>query len=317
MSDKPLVTVICATYNQASYIKDALEGFLKQQTEFPFEVLIHDDASTDGTQEILYDYMRKYPNFKVFFEKENKYANPPRGGYFQGLLEKHAQGKYIAQCEGDDFWTDKCKLQRQFDYMESHPECVCCGHASLAVDSENTDNIIFKIGYGNNPCSVTTEMVINNINMQTATLFYRKGLGEKYSSEWGISSVIGDIPWLVWLCENGDVHYDPSVASVYRSMSIGSYSAENSRDILVMRNRQLIELFDALDVFTERKYSDAILDREAQYAYRGARYGGLKFLSKGNPGYKVRSRISIKKWVFLLVLNTYYSLKGKATHYNL
>jgi len=121
MNDKPLVTVVCATYNQSSYIRDALDGFLKQKTEFPVEVLVHDDASTDGTQEILLSYEREFPNVKVFYENKNQYDNRPNGGYFQGLLERHARGKYIAQCEGDDFWTDTHKLQHQFDYMESHP----------------------------------------------------------------------------------------------------------------------------------------------------------------------------------------------------
>jgi len=310
MSDKPLVTIVCATYNQASYIRDALDGFLAQQTTFPFEVLVHDDASTDGTQEILRGYQSKHPHVKVFYEEENQYESRPKGGYFQGFLEGFAQGKYIAQCEGDDFWTDTKKLQRQYDYMESHPECVCCGHASLAVDSQDTNKVLSKIGYGDKPSSVTAEMIINNIKMQTATLFYRKGLGTRYSSEWDVIDVIGDIPWLVWLCENGDVHYDPLVSSAYRSMSVGSYSAEDNRDKLAKRNRQLIELFESIDLLTGQKYRDAIQAKKAGYAYRGAVYGGLRFLSKGNPGYSVRGKIGLKRWAYLLALNTSSRLRG-------
>ena len=310
MNGKPSVTVVCATYNQASYIRDALDGFLAQQTTFPIEVLVHDDASTDGTQEVLRGYEREHPNIKVFYEKKNRYANLPRGGYFQGFLEEHAQGKYIAQCEGDDFWIDRHKLQKQYDYLENHPECVCCGHASLAVDSENTDKVLSKIGYGSDPCNITPEMVIVNIRMQTATLFYRKGLGTRYSSEWNIPGVIGDIPWLVWLCENGEVRYDPMEASAYRSMSVGSYSAEQNRDVLAKRNRQLIELFEAMDLLTGQKYSDVIQKKEADYAYRGAVCGGFKFLSKGNPGYRVRGRLGIKRWIYLLIWIAYYKLRG-------
>ena len=130
MNIKPLVSVISLTFNQEKYIKDCIEGILAQQTDFPIEVLVFDDASTDHTSDILRLYAKNYPTIiKPTIYSENNFS---RGLGFVGLYEgfEKAQGKYIAICEGDDFWTDPNKLQRQVNYMESHPDCYFTFHRS-------------------------------------------------------------------------------------------------------------------------------------------------------------------------------------------
>lgn len=124
--DKPLVSISCITYNHAPYIKDALEGFVSQKTDFPFEVLIHDDCSTDGTTEIIKEYARKYPDvIKPLYEKENQYQNgKPAGSNVWNL--PRAQGKYIALCEGDDYWKDPDKLRKQVEFLEANPDYGMC-----------------------------------------------------------------------------------------------------------------------------------------------------------------------------------------------
>lgn len=120
---EPLVSVVMITYNHAPYITQAIEGVLQQKTNFPFELVIGEDCSTDGTREIVFEYQKKYPDIiRVITSEQNVGAT--RNLY---RTEKNCRGKYIAYCEGDDYWHRPDKLQKQVDYMENHPECglVC------------------------------------------------------------------------------------------------------------------------------------------------------------------------------------------------
>lgn len=122
-----IVSIITLTYNHEPYIRECLDGILMQQTSFKFESLIHDDASTDNTANIIREYATKYPNIiKPIYQTENQYSQKvPIGCTY---LYPRAQGKYIALCEGDDYWTDPLKLQKQVDFLESHPDYVMCSH---------------------------------------------------------------------------------------------------------------------------------------------------------------------------------------------
>lgn len=128
---KPLVTIWSIVYNQAQFIRESLDGFVMQQTDFPFQVIVHDDASTDGTTDIIMEYAERYPDIiKPMIEKENQWKN---GGlkHIIGILNStHRDSKYLAFCEGDDFWTDPHKLQTQVDFLESHPDYSMCFHSA-------------------------------------------------------------------------------------------------------------------------------------------------------------------------------------------
>lgn len=131
-----LVSISCITYNHAPYIRECLDGFMMQQTNFPFEVLIHDDASTDGTTEIIREYAEKYPDIiKPLYEEKNQWVKGRRGSAVFNF--PRAQGKYIALCEGDDYWTDPLKLQKQVDFLESHPDYVMCTHHFNTYNQED------------------------------------------------------------------------------------------------------------------------------------------------------------------------------------
>lgn len=121
-----VVSVACITYNHAPYIRQCLEGFLMQKTNFPIEIIVHDDASTDGTDDIIREYALKYPElFKVILQEENQYS---KGVDVLSLVFERSAGKYIALCEGDDYWTDPLKLQKQVDYLEENVDFVMCSH---------------------------------------------------------------------------------------------------------------------------------------------------------------------------------------------
>jgi glycosyltransferase involved in cell wall biosynthesis len=138
--EQPMVTVWCLTYNQKDYIRDALDGFVMQETNFSYEVIVHDDASTDGTTDIINEYATNYPKIiKPVIETENQWQ---RGGlkHIVAIMNEHYRhGKYIAFCERDDFWTDSRKLQRQVDFLESHPDYSMCFHS--AKKKYETDTI--------------------------------------------------------------------------------------------------------------------------------------------------------------------------------
>ncbi|MCI3946244.1 glycosyltransferase [Pseudomonas syringae] len=128
----PLLSIVCPAYNQEAFIAQALDSFLSQQTRFTYEILINDDASTDGTARIIAQYAERYPTIiRPFYQQVNQYS--------QGLpcvpgLFAKARGRYIAYCEADDYWTDPCKLQLQVDFLERHPDCVITYHDAFAFD---------------------------------------------------------------------------------------------------------------------------------------------------------------------------------------
>lgn len=121
------VSIVCITYNHAPYIRDALEGFVRQQTDFPFEVLVHDDASTDGTADIIREYAARYPALiRPVFQERNRYSEG--AAIAREFLFPLIRGRYVALCEGDDYWTDPRKLQKQVEALEAHPEVDICAH---------------------------------------------------------------------------------------------------------------------------------------------------------------------------------------------
>lgn len=132
------VSVYCLAYNHEKYIRKSLDGFVNQITDFNFEVWVHDDASIDHTAEIICEYADKYPDIiKPIYQKENQYS---KGINIWNYIYPQLQGKYIACCEGDDYWNDPYKLQKQFDAMEAHPECSLSTHKVQCCNEDGTPN---------------------------------------------------------------------------------------------------------------------------------------------------------------------------------
>jgi len=130
----PVVSIFCITYQHVNFIRDAIEGFLMQETTFPVEILIHDDASTDGTADIVREYQAKYPQLiRTVLQTENQYSQGNKPGKFLNPL---VRGEFIALCEGDDYWTDPEKLQIQVSFLERHLEYSMCGHNAAVVDAK-------------------------------------------------------------------------------------------------------------------------------------------------------------------------------------
>ena len=220
---KPLVSISCTAYNHAQFIRQCLDGFVMQKATFHFEVLIHDDASTDGTQDIIREYEVKYPEIiKPIYQKVNQYSKGiPIGVTFN---MPRAQGKYIALCEGDDYWTDPYKLQKQVDFLENHPDYVMCSHKwdeFLEGKEEMT--------YGN-PTYVNQEGETYDLNdfvhgkwccQPLTVVFKQEALDMQYYSQYKRAK---DITLFYALLKHGKGYCFPDVMATYRIHSKGIWS---------------------------------------------------------------------------------------------
>lgn len=221
MNEEVLVSISCLTYNHAPYIKDCLNGFLIQKTNFKYEVLIHDDASNDGTKEIIEEYQLKYPDiFFPIFQTENQFSKGHKG-FNQKYNYPRARGKYIALCEGDDYWTDPLKLQKQVDFLEKNLDCSLCFHASRSIRDNNIENfIIHKPKDIPNDKKFDVKDVIlggGGFMATNSMVFHSKYILDL--PDWVDRAPVGDLPLMLILSSKGRIGLINEVMSVYRVMS--------------------------------------------------------------------------------------------------
>jgi len=215
--DKPLVSICCITYNHEKYIKQCIDGFLVQKTSFDFEILIYDDASNDGTSEIIKSYQLNYPNLiKPIINEINQYSLGIRG-IFAKYTFNRAKGKYIAICEGDDYWTDPLKLQKQVDFLEENQDYSMCFHNAL-FKYETKNYTINQIKIKDK--DYTSDELLKNWVVPTASIIFNKNL---FNFNYFNSNYIvnGDIFIVLISAEVGNVRGFKDVMSTYRIQNKG------------------------------------------------------------------------------------------------
>ena len=208
MKENILVSVITLAYNHEKYIRQCLEGIVHQKANFKFELIIHDDASTDKTADIIRKYQEKFPDIvKPIFQKENQYSR--EGNIGQRFLYPKVQGKYIAECEGDDYWTDLNKLQRQVDFLEKNPSYIASTENALILYTQTGDTSLFS---DEPERTFNLDDLLIKRRFPTASIVYRASAIKFFFN----SKVIVDtILWGI-LSQHGLIHYNPIVSSVYR-----------------------------------------------------------------------------------------------------
>lgn len=221
---QPLVSILCATYNQEKYIAQTIEGFLLQKVNFPIEIIIHDDASTDGTADIIRKYEAEHPDLiKGIYQTENQYSK--RVDIWAKFLYSKAQGKYFAECEGDDYWTDPSKLQRQVDFLESHPDYILSHTAFKYYDQNNgvfleDQSIKRNLEIQEKELEKLSLLILdrNQYRIQTVTILYKSELWSLITDSFAMSKYffMGDTQLYFFASKFGKIHYDPTVTSVYR-----------------------------------------------------------------------------------------------------
>lgn len=258
VNDDVLVSINCITYNHEKYIKRAIESFLMQKTNFKFEIVIGEDCSTDNTKKIIEDYIKKYPNkIRMITDKENV------GARKNGLrIHNVSKGKYIAVCEGDDYWTNPNKLQKQVDYMEQNPECTMVFHNAEKLNdvSKKSEGTMINENIGDKKCDISD--IIDFRFIPTASIMYRKYTKDNLP-EWYMTAVVGDLASNLIVTSYGYAYYINEVMSVYRVGNINS--AVGMWDIQqkfinqkIERCKKFIDIFDNFNKFDNYRNNEAI-----------------------------------------------------------
>lgn len=272
MNERIAVTILCTAYNHERYIRDALEGFVMQKTSFPFEVLVHDDASTDKTADIIREYEGKYPDIiKPIYQTENQHSK--KIPITRTFLLPRAQGKYIALCEGDDYWTDPMKLQKQYDFMEANPEYSMCACSTIWLD--------MRTGKTSQRCRTELEkdVSLEEIILETkgrvfqyATVFIK---AEVYKSlpEWTRLFHLLDAPLAMHAALCGKVRMLPDTMAVYRNHAAGSWTARIDQNVECKTTalQYMIDGLQAMNEATDYVYNDVICLRIKRHKYNIAR----------------------------------------------
>lgn len=258
---EPLVCIRCITFNHEPYIRDALEGFVMQKTDFPFVAIVHDDASTDKTADIIREYADKYPEIiKPIFEKENQYSKP--GSPLEKIMQEAIEAtgaKYVAMCEGDDYWTDPFKLQKQVDFLESHPDYSMCYSKVRRYDHINAKFLDIWGG----PDELFNDLLMGN-KIPTLTTLLRTNLIRSYSIDIEPSThkwLMGDYPLWLYVAALSKVKFIPEITGVYRILKhSASHSTNLSKQIKFIINYREIALFFAnrFDVDLEKNIKNDI-----------------------------------------------------------
>lgn len=260
------VSVLCLAYNHRKYIEKALDSMIAQKTDFAFEIIVHDDMSTDGTTEIIKRYEKEYPDLvKPIYESENQYIKGVE--ILMSLVMPHARGRYIALCECDDYWIDDSKLQRQHDVMEAHPELDMCACGAVEVsgyDGSELQDIRPKKA----DSVLTVEEVIlgGGRYLATASLFFRKGI---FNSLMEFEKILCfDYTEQIKGALRGGIYYIDRKMVAYRKATEGSWSmrVEKDKEKRAAHVKKEVDMLRELDRETNGAFHATIEQRITAYA---------------------------------------------------
>ncbi len=265
--ETPLVSVIVSCYNHELYIRECLDGILMQQTDFPFEIIIGDDCSTDNSLTILREYEQKHPDIiKVIASKENLYSKKILLVYTQSYPK--SRGKYIALCEGDDYWIDPHKLQRQVDFLESHPQYSMCFHDYMIKNGDKMYPHHYQL---KKDCDVSISDLINFHVCQTATVVERRTVWES-PEFWAYindpNRSYGDINNYTACAESGKIRHLTGYWSIYRKHG-ESVTAHDEKDNLA-EHKQIKGLKAIIRNYGNKYYFLSRNFRSMQYLERSS-----------------------------------------------
>jgi len=316
----PLVSICSLAYNHEPFIRQCLDGFMMQNTNFPFEVLIHDDASTDGTADIIREYEAKYPDIiKPIYQTENQYSKGC--DICSNYLFSRAKGKYIALCEGDDYWTDPYKLQRQVDFLEAHEVASMCFHDAKKIDLIGNKKGDFRRYNKDQYASVENLIVGGGGFCPTASLVFRTQCISDYP-DFCKNCFVGDYPLQLYLSFKGKIYYFDNKMSIYRKGVPNSFTQTYSKIDYSIRIEKMIDTFkmlDGINALFNYKYSSVILQHQIDIiignlalAINTLKYENIILVTRAFGKYiknlKVRNRIKI---VFAAIMHSIFKLFQK------
>lgn len=274
-----LVSINCITYNHEKYIAEAIESFLMQKTNFGFEILIHDDASTDRTSDIIMEYEKRYPDIiKPIFQKENQLSLGIKGISYK-YNHKRAIGKYIAMCEGDDCWADPYKLQKQVDYMEEDPDCTFCFHNAFVIDENhiNSNRLVIPwmlenrdyFGNGESRRYSAGELQLLGF-IPTASFIFPKYVLDN-PPEWYFESPVGDNPLKLIASSFGNAYYMKEPMCFYRFNVPNSATTKwkkGSKDKEIELCKKFVMMLDNFNKWSNFKYDKEIDEAKKTWEFQ-------------------------------------------------
>lgn len=281
------VSVYCMAYNHEKYIRSALEGFVNQKTNFDYEVFVHDDASTDNTASIIREYAERYPQIiKPIFQTENQYSKGIN--QFDVFILPRVSGEYIASCEGDDYWIDENKLQKQVDFLDNHPEYSACVHNSYKLEMRTQEKTVM---FGQEDCDILLTNTLEGITncYQTASLMFRRQYAFNRPAFYYNTSKkgFGDYPLAIFLAVNGPIRYLGRIMSVYRFGTETSWTTRNRKNthLAARHYRHVGEMLQEVNEYTNCVYKDQIEKLIAKNNYL-ALYFDEKYAEMRKPEYR-------------------------------
>ncbi|MDK0896073.1 glycosyltransferase [Clostridium perfringens] len=253
-----LVSINCITYNHEKYISEALESFMMQKTNFDFEIIVSDDFSTDNTVEVVKKFQKKYPNKIRLIEGEKNIGARQNGM----RAHNNSLGKYVAICEGDDYWTDCNKLQKQINYMEKNRDCSMVFHNAEKINDKTKKSEGFMINKNLNSKKILIKDFFDLQFIPTASILYKKELKDNMPS-WYMDAITGDFPFNLILIANSYAYYMNDVMSVYRvgnseSMMGKWKSRSNNLDFQINHAQGYLDILKNFNEFSNFKYDSVI-----------------------------------------------------------
>lgn len=273
MMSVPLVSICCATYNHEEYISTALDSFLAQEVDFPIEIIVNDDASTDRTAEIVREYERRYPGIvRGIYQTTNRYVTGVRPAVH--ILIPNARGRYVALCEGDDYWTDPAKLKKQVQYLETHDECVLVAGGYIQKHVDGSEHVVIRKPPPKRK-SGEAGFVFELIDLtrgwlaQTLTVMFRKAV---LPPSWhDLYAHIRDTHLVYNLLKRGSGYYISETLGVHRVHPGGVHSMKRG----LINNRQFLVVAQELYEKHRDAYTRIEFVKACMQMYRYLRAQGL------------------------------------------
>ncbi|MDO4981929.1 MAG: glycosyltransferase [Eubacteriales bacterium] len=299
------VSILCPVYNHEKYIRQALESFLAQKTDFRYEVIVNDDASTDRSAEIIREFAEKYPDIIVpLFHEENTYSKgiSPIGKFMIPV----ARGQYFAFCEGDDYWTDENKLQIQVDWMDSHPEYSMCAHNTRSIHCDTGKTELYNSRYKEDRDLTLRDVLhgVNGVYHATSVLVRANFIIEPpdfyYISE---KHKVGDDPLAITHAIYGKIHYINRTMSVYRIKSTPTAwsSRIHENACIIDRLHGAVEMYEALKKHIPDEYMELLEKTLLDYKWELLQAEG-KFSELRRPPFdKIFKEKELKQrlWIYM------------------
>lgn len=329
------VSILCLAYNHEEFIARTIEGFLMQQTDFPIEIIIHEDASTDGTAAVIREYEQKHPDvIKPIYQTENQFQ---KGVNINAeFMLPLATGKYVALCDGDDYWTDPHKLQKQYDAMEQHPECEMCLHKVKDVLEQGDKTIVKYIPKVEIPTGIlSSEEFMRHISKSNifneVCYFFRRDSYSEYQYNYPVfaqesmKARVDDAPMLLYFGQLAKVCYINEDMATYRRQVPGSWSDNLKKAEFEHTKRyceSAIARFKEFNKFTNDKYAEILEPKIRYFEFKLAEaYGDYKTMVKKEyrgvlagqkRSYRIRIRLMAAcRPVFGALFGIFDKLKGR------